>query len=162
MSAHRRAPLHALPPPPEASSPSPLPLTRLTVVRHVLPGRHHQLIVISLGKGGSGATRLMGWRIVAFHRSRPLPPMPPALASPSHVVTVARCFLHDRHRKLIVVSKEKGGDVAPGPVIVVLHRLSSRRPTTPPPRHRPPLSSPHMLPSLTSPFPFVSDYRLCN
>ena len=83
------------------------------------------------------------------------PPLPPPSLAARARLTVARCFDHDRHRKLIVVSKEKGGDVAPGPVIVVLHRLSS---TTPPPRHRPPLSSPHMLPSLTSPFPFVLDF----
>jgi hypothetical protein len=61
-----------------------------------------------------------------------LPPLPPSLATRARL-TVAHRFLHDRHRKLIVVSKEKGGGVAPGPVIVMLHRLSSRRPTPPPP-----------------------------
>ncbi len=108
-----------------------------------------------LGRGGEWGNAIdgMAHRRISL-RALPPPLPPPSLAARARL-SVARCFLHNRHRKLIVVSKEKGKDVKPGPVIVALHRLSSRRPTPPLPLPSSPLPprltcfpcSPHRCPS---------------
>jgi hypothetical protein len=96
-----------------------------------------------VGLGGEWGNAIDG---MAHRRvsSLALPPhLPPPSLTARARLTVARRFLHDRRRKLIVISKEKGGGVAPGPVIVALHCSSSCRPT-------PPLPLPSSSPLLAS------------
>ena len=108
-----------------------------------------------IGRGGEWGNAIDGMA----HRRVSLLALPPSLAARARL-TIARRFLHDRRRKLIVALRKGGGRGA---------RTGHRRapsfvissPHSPPsPCHRPPLSLPHMLPSLTSPLPFESGSRL--
>ena len=109
------------------------------------------------GKWGNAIDGMAHRRVSSLMLPPPLPP--PSLAARARL-TVARRFLHDHRRKLIVASKERGGAWRPdrsSSCSIVCHLVA---PLPPLPLPSSPLSSPHMLPSPDSPLPFVSDCRL--
>jgi hypothetical protein len=109
-----------------------------------------------VGWGGEWGNAIDGTAHRPFSSFALPPPLPPPSLAARARLTIARRFLHDRRRKLIVALRKGGGRGArTGHRRAPSFVISSPHPP-PSPCHLPPLSSPHMLPSLTSPLPFVS------